>query len=85
MRTSESETIRMNLPEDQDGQIHINYPQNKNQTKANNSPIVFLLGYAGCKDETLQKYSQIYDQLGCITIRYYFSFQRIKHPVHNTL
>uniref|UniRef100_A0A8C4WWA2 Transmembrane protein 53 n=1 Tax=Eptatretus burgeri TaxID=7764 RepID=A0A8C4WWA2_EPTBU len=35
-----------------------------------NEPIVFLLGWAGCHDRHLAKYTGIYHQQGCITIRY---------------
>ncbi|CAC5399133.1 Transmembrane protein 53 [Mytilus coruscus] len=33
-------------------------------------PVVYLLGWAGCKDKYLAKYSQFYEQKGCISIRY---------------
>ena len=33
-------------------------------------PVVFLLGWAGCIDKHLSKYSKIYEDFGCITIRY---------------
>ncbi|XP_041133854.1 transmembrane protein 53 [Polyodon spathula] len=33
-------------------------------------PVVILLGWAGCKDKHLAKYSYIYNEQGCITIRY---------------
>ncbi|KAK6484248.1 transmembrane protein 53-like [Huso huso] len=33
-------------------------------------PVVILLGWAGCKDKHLAKYSSIYNEQGCITIRY---------------
>lgn len=33
-------------------------------------PVVFLLGWAGCLDKHLSKYSKIYEDFGCITIRY---------------
>ncbi|XP_028589556.2 transmembrane protein 53 [Podarcis muralis] len=35
-----------------------------------NLPVVILLGWAGCKDRYLQKYSTIYLQEGCVVIRY---------------
>lgn len=33
-------------------------------------PVVILLGWAGCKDKHLSKYSSIYNEQGCVTIRY---------------
>lgn len=33
-------------------------------------PVVVLLGWAGCKDKYLAKYSQIYEAQGLITLRY---------------
>ncbi|KAM6918477.1 transmembrane protein 53 [Xenentodon cancila] len=33
-------------------------------------PVVILLGWAGCRDEHLSKYSSIYNEQGCVTIRY---------------
>ncbi|XP_060629353.2 transmembrane protein 53 [Anolis sagrei] len=40
------------------------------QQNAVNMPVVILLGWAGCKDRHLEKYSTIYLQKGCIVIRY---------------
>ncbi|XP_019724917.1 transmembrane protein 53 [Hippocampus comes] len=33
-------------------------------------PVVILLGWAGCRDKHLTKYSSIYNEQGCVTIRY---------------
>ncbi|KAF7655153.1 hypothetical protein LDENG_00059190 [Lucifuga dentata] len=33
-------------------------------------PVVILLGWAGCKDKHLSKYSSIYNEQGCVTICY---------------
>ncbi|TNM98118.1 hypothetical protein fugu_014364 [Takifugu bimaculatus] len=33
-------------------------------------PVVILLGWAGCKDKHLSKYSSIYNEQGCVTLRY---------------
>lgn len=33
-------------------------------------PVVILLGWGGCKDKHLTKYSSIYNERGCITVRY---------------
>ncbi|KAM9844488.1 transmembrane protein 53 [Aulostomus maculatus] len=33
-------------------------------------PVVILLGWGGCKDKHLSKYSSIYNEQGCVTIRY---------------
>ncbi len=33
-------------------------------------PVVFLLGWAGCEDKELAKYSKLYEDLGCVTVRY---------------
>ncbi|KAM6457470.1 transmembrane protein 53 [Liasis olivaceus] len=35
-----------------------------------NRPVVIMLGWAGCKDRYLEKYSAIYLQKGCVVIRY---------------
>ncbi|XP_062995943.1 transmembrane protein 53 [Elgaria multicarinata webbii] len=35
-----------------------------------NLPVVILLGWAGCKDRYLEKYSATYLQKGCVVIRY---------------
>lgn len=39
-----------------------------NQSKV--EPVVFLLGWSDCDDKALCTYSRIYEDLGCITIRY---------------
>ncbi|KAG7260137.1 hypothetical protein CRUP_019487 [Coryphaenoides rupestris] len=33
-------------------------------------PVVVLLGWAGCKDKHISKYSSIYNEQGCVTVRY---------------
>ncbi|KAJ8274324.1 hypothetical protein COCON_G00089490 [Conger conger] len=33
-------------------------------------PVVILLGWGGCKDKHLTKYSSLYNERGCITVRY---------------
>lgn len=33
-------------------------------------PVVILLGWAGCKDKHLSKYSSIYNEQGCVTVCY---------------
>ncbi|XP_017061204.1 transmembrane protein 53 [Drosophila ficusphila] len=43
---------------------------NGNDNKDNNVPIVMLLGWAGCQDRYLMKYSKIYEERGLITVRY---------------
>ncbi|XP_041752070.1 transmembrane protein 53 isoform X2 [Coregonus clupeaformis] len=35
-----------------------------------NEPVVILLGWAGCRDKHLAKYSSIYNEQGCVTICY---------------
>ncbi|NWU54667.1 TM53B protein, partial [Dromas ardeola] len=37
---------------------------------ADSQPVVILLGWAGCQDKYLAKYSAIYSQKGCTVIRY---------------
>ncbi len=37
---------------------------------ADTEPVVFLLGWMGCRDKHLAKYSKIYEDAGCVTIRY---------------
>uniref|UniRef100_A0A672UQH6 Transmembrane protein 53 n=1 Tax=Strigops habroptila TaxID=2489341 RepID=A0A672UQH6_STRHB len=37
---------------------------------ADGQPVVILLGWAGCQDRHLAKYSAIYSQKGCTVIRY---------------
>ncbi|XP_064077947.1 transmembrane protein 53-like [Macrobrachium nipponense] len=41
-----------------------------NGANGEKEPVVFLLGWLGAKDQHLAKYSSIYNQRGCITIRY---------------
>ncbi|XP_070068216.1 transmembrane protein 53 isoform X2 [Drosophila takahashii] len=41
-----------------------------NDFKDNDVPIVMLLGWAGCQDRYLMKYSKIYEDRGLITVRY---------------
>ncbi|XP_034668710.1 transmembrane protein 53 [Drosophila subobscura] len=41
-----------------------------NDSEDNNIPIVMLLGWAGCQDRYLMKYSKIYEDRGLITVRY---------------
>ncbi|XP_016977190.1 transmembrane protein 53 [Drosophila rhopaloa] len=43
---------------------------NTNDSEDNNVPIVMLLGWAGCQDRYLMKYSKIYEDKGLITVRY---------------
>ncbi|XP_068151639.1 transmembrane protein 53 [Drosophila tropicalis] len=43
---------------------------NANDNEDNNVPIVMLLGWAGCQDRYLMKYSKIYEERGLITVRY---------------
>ncbi|XP_078527864.1 transmembrane protein 53 isoform X2 [Lissotriton helveticus] len=38
--------------------------------EADREPVVILLGWGGCKDHYLAKYSNIYHNQGCIVIRY---------------
>jgi len=40
------------------------------QSTNEQEPVVFLLGWVGCQDKILSKYSKIYEEDGCITIRY---------------
>ncbi|KAK7066416.1 Transmembrane protein 53 [Halocaridina rubra] len=41
-----------------------------NGANGEKEPVVFLLGWLGAKDQHLAKYCSIYNQRGCITIRY---------------
>ncbi|KAH8272204.1 hypothetical protein KR018_011112, partial [Drosophila ironensis] len=43
---------------------------NTNEINDDNVPIVLLLGWAGCQDRYLLKYSKIYEERGLITVRY---------------
>nr|XP_023671593.1 transmembrane protein 53 [Paramormyrops kingsleyae] len=38
--------------------------------KGTEEPVVILLGWAGCRDKHLAKYSSMYNDQGCITFRY---------------
>ncbi|XP_076829043.1 transmembrane protein 53 isoform X2 [Brachyhypopomus gauderio] len=38
--------------------------------RGSKEPVVILLGWAGCRDKHLSKYSAIYNQQGCVTVRY---------------
>nr|XP_056700770.1 transmembrane protein 53 [Euleptes europaea] len=40
------------------------------EVNKHNLPVVILLGWAGCRDQYLMKYSTIYLKKGCIVIRY---------------
>ncbi|KAM8930097.1 transmembrane protein 53 [Pelodytes ibericus] len=40
-------------------------------------PVVILLGWGGCKDQHLAKYSNIYHSQGCIVIRYTASWSTV--------
>uniref|UniRef100_A0A8C5QVU4 Transmembrane protein 53 n=1 Tax=Leptobrachium leishanense TaxID=445787 RepID=A0A8C5QVU4_9ANUR len=40
-------------------------------------PVVILLGWGGCKDHHLAKYSTFYQNQGCIVIRYTASWQNV--------
>ncbi|CAL4075624.1 unnamed protein product, partial [Meganyctiphanes norvegica] len=51
-------------PEDDDDYVFVNGDQGEKE------PVVFLLGWLGAQDRYLAKYSNIYSQRGCITIRY---------------
>ncbi|KAF1676879.1 TM53B protein, partial [Pygoscelis papua] len=44
---------------------------------ADGQPVVILLGWAGCQDKYLAKYSAIYSQKGCTVIRYTASWRMI--------
>ncbi|XP_051555957.1 transmembrane protein 53-like [Myxocyprinus asiaticus] len=37
--------------------------------RGSKEPVVILLGWAGCRDKHLAKYSSIYNQQGCVTVR----------------
>lgn len=47
--------------------LHVTFPPTKNETK---TPVVLLLGWFGCQDKHLQKYSKIYEDRGITTLRY---------------
>lgn len=38
--------------------------------RGSKEPVVILLGWAGCRDKHLSKYSSIYNTQGCVTVRY---------------
>lgn len=54
--------------------IQVTFPEQDTLATASHSdgyvPVVLLLGWAGCQDKYLQKYSKIYEDKGLITIRY---------------
>ncbi|XP_061423637.1 transmembrane protein 53 [Lethenteron reissneri] len=58
----------------QDMDYNITFPEPLSSagwsTGPSEEPVVFLLGWAGCRDKHLAKYSSIYQQQGCITVRY---------------
>lgn len=54
-------------------EIHVQFPEQDTVTKSKKDghvPVILLLGWAGCQDKYLQKYSKIYEDQGLITIRY---------------
>ncbi|KAL0277325.1 UNVERIFIED_CONTAM: hypothetical protein PYX00_004663 [Menopon gallinae] len=71
-----------NVPDD-DMEYYIKFPASSPKELAGNSendeftfvyhedklPVIVLLGWAGCQDKYLSKYSAIYEQRGCITLR----------------
>lgn len=48
--------------------VHVTFPPQKNETTQ--TPVVLLLGWLGCQDRHLKKYSKIYEDRGLITVRY---------------
>ncbi|KAH7984797.1 hypothetical protein HPB49_025730 [Dermacentor silvarum] len=57
---------------DEDLEYDITFPSADKQLNLPTAkePVVYLLGWAGCKDKHLSKYGAIYEDQGCITIRY---------------
>jgi len=53
-----------------DIEYNITFPTVQSQSTNEQEPVVFLLGWVGCQDKILSKYSKIYEEDGCITIRY---------------
>ncbi|XP_008585201.1 PREDICTED: transmembrane protein 53 isoform X1 [Galeopterus variegatus] len=47
-----------------------NSPRQGRKEAGTRQPVVILLGWGGCKDKNLAKYSAIYHERGCIVIRY---------------
>uniref|UniRef100_A0A2K6EN50 Transmembrane protein 53 n=1 Tax=Propithecus coquereli TaxID=379532 RepID=A0A2K6EN50_PROCO len=47
-----------------------NSPSQGGKEAGTRQPVVILLGWGGCKDKNLAKYSAIYHKRGCIVIRY---------------
>ncbi|XP_053549923.1 transmembrane protein 53-A [Bombina bombina] len=60
------------------GEVELDYtivfpepvPRNGCHWNQEQEPVVILLGWGGCKDQYLAKYSSIYHNEGCIVIRY---------------
>lgn len=55
-------------------EYYIKFPnpnkKNTNFIQQEKTPIVILFGWAGCQDRYLRKYSQMYEDIGLITLRY---------------
>lgn len=45
-------------------------PISEKHWRGSKEPVVILLGWAGCRDKHLAKYSSIYNQQGCVTVCY---------------
>ncbi|KAH8410309.1 hypothetical protein KR009_011659 [Drosophila setifemur] len=81
IHVSGSQQVTRRLPEREDVlEYFIKFPKtsvetdfqlaNANGNEDNIVPIVMLLGWAGCQDRYLVKYSKIYEERGLITVRY---------------
>ncbi|KAM5247332.1 transmembrane protein 53 isoform 2-T2 [Ctenodactylus gundi] len=55
---------------DQPGWSQKNSPSQRGKDAGTRQPVVILLGWGGCRDKNLAKYSAIYHKRGCIVIRY---------------
>ncbi|XP_063075573.1 transmembrane protein 53 [Engraulis encrasicolus] len=58
---------------DDDIEYNIVFPEalvSERHWRGSKEPVVILLGWAGCRDKHLVKYSSIYTEQGCITLRY---------------
>ncbi|KAG5286688.1 hypothetical protein AALO_G00017700 [Alosa alosa] len=84
---------------DDDIDYNIVFPEtliSERHWRGTKEPIVILLGWAGCRDKHLVKYSSVYTQQGCITLRYTaplktvfisesFGYKELKHTAFKLL
>lgn len=65
--------VELDNMEDDDIDYNLVFPEaltSETHWRGSKEPVVILLGWAGCRDKHLVKYSSMYTEKGCITLRY---------------